>query len=86
MPLIVNGGAGNSNHILEVLKIDKISGVSLSSILHYSKIREDKFKYKSNNEGNTIFLNSKEKNEEFEKINIKKIKKYLLKNKILVRE
>lgn len=86
VPLIINGGAGTMKHILEVLKIDKVSGVSLSSILHYSKIKDKDFKYEANKEGNTIFLNNSKANSNFEKINIKKIKKFLSKNKILVRQ
>ena len=39
VPLIIHGGAGNQNHIYEVLKLEKISGVAISSLLHYSFIK-----------------------------------------------
>ena len=44
VPLIIHGGAGNSKHISNILKYENVSGVAISSILHYSFIRSNKFK------------------------------------------
>ena len=35
VPIIAHGGAGNFQHIYDVIKKTKISGVSISSLLHY---------------------------------------------------
>ena len=45
VPLIIHGGAGNSKHISNILKYENVSGVAISSILHYSFIRSNKFKF-----------------------------------------
>ena len=45
LPFILHGGAGSSKHINDVLKLEKVSGVAISSILHYSLIRSNKFKF-----------------------------------------
>ena len=46
VPFIIHGGAGNEKQIYDVLKYDKGSGVAIASLLHYSLIREKKFKFK----------------------------------------
>ena len=35
IPVIAHGGAGNFNHIKEVIKKTNISGVAISSLAHY---------------------------------------------------
>ena len=75
VPLIIHGGAGNQNHIYEVLKLEKISGVAISSLLHYSFIKGKKFKVDDFDEGNTQFLKSFN-----DKKILKKIIFYQLKN------
>ena len=40
VPFIFHGGAGNEKHIYDALKYSKVSGVAISSLLHYSLIRE----------------------------------------------
>jgi len=84
-PLIISGGAGNMFHILEALKNKKISGVCLSSILHYSKITDKNFKFEENNEGNLNFLKNEISNNDHKYIDIKMIKEFLIENKIKVR-
>ncbi|WP_435116861.1 imidazole glycerol phosphate synthase cyclase subunit [Candidatus Pelagibacter bacterium nBUS_49] len=85
VPFIINGGAGNENQIYEVLKLEKISGVAISSIIHYSLVLEKKFKHVAKNEGNIQFLNSFKETKSYRKINIKSIKKFLKKKGIEVR-
>ena len=43
LPVIVHGGAGKIEHIIDVIKDSSISGVALSSILHYEAISNIKF-------------------------------------------
>ena len=85
VPLIIHGGAGNQNHIYEVLKLEKISGVAISSLLHYSFIKGKKFKVDDFDEGNTQFLKSFNDKENFKKNNILSIKKFLKTKGIQVR-
>ena len=85
VPFIMHGGAGNEMDILDILKFKKVSGVALSSLLHYSLITEKTFKFSYKNEGNTQFLESIRDQNNFEKTNILKIKKFLKKKGIEVR-
>ena len=81
IPVIAHGGAGNFGHILNVIKQTKISGVSVSSLLHYDTAKA--FPLKKNKIGNFSFLeNSLKKN--FNN-NLKKLKQFLKKNDINVR-
>lgn len=56
IPLIVSGGAGNLNHILELINNYDIDGVALSSIIHYSLINNLKFSKDDSKIGNKEFL------------------------------
>ena len=81
VPVIAHGGAGSISDIIDVIKIGKADAVSIASILHYGV--KDKFiKDNTNSEGNTEFL---KKNVGFSKINpinLKDLKKELIKNNI----
>ena len=87
VPFVIHGGAGNEKQIFDVLKHDKVSGVALSSILHYSLIREKDFVFEKDikEEGNVNFLKNSEDTFNFKKINIISLKKYLKKKGIEVR-
>ncbi len=85
VPFIIHGGAGNEKQIYEVLKYDRVSGVAISSLLHYSLIREKDFKFELKSEGNTQFLTFSRDTTNFKKTNIARIKKYLKKKGIKVR-
>ena len=85
VPFIMHGGAGNEMDILDILKFKKVSGVALSSLLHYSLITEKTFKFSYKKEGNTQFLESIRDQNNFKKTNILKIKKFLKKKGIEVR-
>jgi len=67
------------------LKHDKVSGVAISSMLHYSVVREKNFKFESKSEGNTQFLTFSKDTINFKKTSILSIKKYLKKKGIKVR-
>lgn len=79
VPLLFGGGAGKKDHFNKFLELDKVDGVTLSSILHYSAMDKVKFKKKNKTEGNFNFLYKKQKNLNFEEISIFDIKKKLKK-------
>ena len=59
IPVIAHGGAGSIKNIIEVIKKTKISGVSLSGMLHYDIY--NLFSNKNNKlfkTGNTFFINN----------------------------
>ena len=87
IPFVFHGGAGNEKQIFDILKYDKVSGVALSSVLHYSLIRAKDFNFEKDikEEGNINFLKNSEDTFNFKKINIISLKKYLKKKGIDVR-
>ena len=82
IPVIAHGGAGNFNHIYDVINSTNISGVSVSSILHYETCKY--FKFRKKTIGNTYFLESQKFSPRKKNI-ILKIKKFLKKKGIDVR-
>ena len=81
IPLIAHGGAGNFNHVYELIKKTNVSGVSVSSLLHYDLL--GKFNFDKTSVGNTDFLKNNKKRKI--KNNLKNLKKYLLQKNIKVR-
>ena len=71
--------------IYDVVKYDKVSGVAISSLLHYSIVRDKNFKFESKSEGNTQFLTFSKDTINFKKTNILSIKKFLKKKGIKIR-
>ena len=85
IPLIIHGGAGNINHIINVVKKGNVDAVALASLIHYNSLNLIKKNYVSFQEGNTEFLNNYKKFKSFEKLTIKLIKKKMIEKKIPVR-
>jgi cyclase len=83
VPVIAHGGAGNFKHIYDVIKKTNISGVGLSSILHYEAINN--FPRSKLKIGNTNFVNNFKRSNKRRNV-IDKLKKYLKKRKIKVRD
>ena len=83
IPVIAHGGAGNFEHIYDVIKNAKVSGVGIASILHYEAIKFlPKVKTKI---GNTLYLDSVKKISK--QLNtILKIKKFLEKKGVIIRD
>lgn len=71
IPIIAHGGCGSVDHILDLVKKTNISGVALSSLLHYDIAHL--FKKPSFRLGNLNYLNSLDRNKK-EKNFIKLIK------------
>lgn len=87
VPLIVNGGIGNLNHILEIANNFKlISGIAIGSLLHYSLFGKLTNTSNCNSEGNFDFVKNNTYHSKFNNMSVKKIKSFLKKNKILCRE
>tara|TARA_B100001027_G_C16249439_1_gene323684 strand:- start:28 stop:867 length:840 start_codon:yes stop_codon:yes gene_type:complete len=83
IPIIAHGGAGNFKHVYDVIRSSNISGVSLSSLLHYDALNFIKSKTKQKKIGNYFFLKNFQK-KKFNN-NLVKLKKFLKRNKICVR-
>ena len=82
IPLIAHGGAGNFDHVYELIKKTNISGVSISSLFHYDLL--GKFNFDKSSVGNTDFLNKNRKRKI--KNNLKILKEFLYKKNIKVRK
>jgi len=66
IPLVAHGGIGQPEHILDVEKESKISGVAIASLLHYHFIKTNTHINGFETEGNIEFLKS---NRIFNRIN-----------------
>jgi cyclase len=84
IPVLAHGGAGNFQHVYDVIKKTNIAGVVLSSLLHYQTASFLKKKFKKKIVGNTHFLENLKQSNSFTNI-IKKLKKFLNKKGINVR-
>ena len=56
IPVIVHGGAGNIENLIEVLNKTKVKALSIASMLHYSLVNKIKINEKNFDEGNLEFL------------------------------
>jgi len=82
IPVIAHGGAGSFLDIYKVISETNISGVGLSSILHYDAVNKLRKKTKI---GNLDFINEIAKKKVNSKNNLRKLKLYLKKKNINVR-
>lgn len=77
IPIIAHGGAGNKEHVAEVLSSGNADAVAISSIIHYNYIKKPgKVEY-NKQEGNTEFLKKEGKLSTISDIGITEIKKFL---------
>lgn len=84
VPLLAHGGAGSYDHVLELFAESDVDGVLLASMLHYdliNKIDKDKG---LEEDGAKVFIKNFSSNNN-QSLNIKDLKKFLLKNSIDVR-
>lgn len=84
IPIIAHGGAGNKDHVIEVLKNDDVNAAMISSLFHYDFIKENLSK-SSSEEGNTEFLKQKRSFHTFDPCNIVSLKETLVNNEIQCR-
>jgi len=84
--VIANGGAGNTDHILNLFKKTNVEAAALSSMLHYSLLNKFKNFSAYEEEGSKAFLEKKNyKFKNFQNYFIDIIKKDLKKEKIDIR-
>ena len=81
IPVIAHGGAGNKEHVVDVLKDANIGSAMISSLFHYHFIKENESKA-SASEGNVEFLNQKRNFHTFQPCTIEDVKKRLIENQI----
>lgn len=80
IPVIACGGAGNIQHIAQIISDGKADAMSIASILHYGLIRDSKIELRTENEGNIEFLKSGKSYSNIEPSNLQEIKEYLYQN------
>lgn len=83
IPIIINGGFGNVNHIIQCIKKTNIKSFSIASMFHYYFIKKKK-KLSKFSEGNIDFLLSRENYMNFDLTSPINLKKILKKKKFLV--
>lgn len=81
IPLIAHGGAGNKDHIKDVIITSNVNSVMISSLFHYDFIKENESRA-SEVEGNVEFLNQKRNFHIFKPCKINEVKQNLIENKI----
>lgn len=85
--LVVHGGCGSKNDVKKVIMKYDVDGVCISSLFHYFYSKKIKNKIDHNkSEGNYDYLNNKTFKFNFKSQSIPSLKKYLKKNKILIRD
>jgi cyclase len=85
VPVIVHGGAGKKEDVLEIISNKNINSVALGSLLHYKTIENLISNNDLNGEGNFDFVNSGRKIKNINSIEISQLKEYLGAHKIRCR-
>lgn len=78
IPVIAGGGAGNIQHVHDVLTHGNANAACMASILHYNYIKEDQAENDFSHEGNTEFLRNNRSFSKFQTATISEIKEYLM--------
>ena len=84
IPVVIHGGAGSKNHVLDLTRDVQVSGVAIASLFHYDCILHNR-QIEGYEEGNIEFLKSKKTVSNIQNISIEKLKVFLLENNILCR-
>ena len=77
-PLILHGGFGTKEYILDVINEINPSGIAIASIFHYSNL--DLSINKKFNYGHLDFLNKKKNSTRFKSLSVSDLKQYLKEN------
>ena len=78
IPVIAHGGAGNVDHLFEVIQKGKVDAVALASIFHYEYINNVKTLHEYEEEGNIDFLRSGKNFSKVDAMSISKVKESLM--------
>ena len=84
VPLIVHGGAGNKNHIADVIKKFDIDAIASSAIFHYDFVKKNKMIKQS--EGNYDFVSSGRSVKNITPTSINEVKDFLTSSNINIRK
>ena len=84
IPVVVHGGAGNMQHVLDLTKNLSLSGIAIASLFHYDCILHNR-QLDGYDEGNIDFLKSNRTLSTIQSISIKELKSFLLENNIACR-
>lgn len=74
IPLIVHGGAGNEQDIVQLFENEDIDAVAIASIFHYEAIEHLVFEQANAGEGNFDFLNKTYSSSSVDKVNLADLK------------
>ena len=85
IPVVVNGGIGNIQNIKNVLENSKVSGLAISSILHYDIVLKENTFNKQSSEGNMNFLQNKRSILNLETMTLQHLKNKLIKYNFNIR-
>ena len=86
IPVVVHGGAGKIQHVLNLAKAVPISGVAIASLFHYNYIKHNRNTDNYDEEGNIDFLKSTKILSNIQSVSIDDLKSYLLQNDIPCRK
>ena len=79
LPIVVHGGAGNKNHIYNLISKFKISGIAIASLFHYERLKENDTSKEDLKFKNSYNLKH---NINIETISVNELKRFLLENDI----
>jgi imidazole glycerol-phosphate synthase subunit HisF len=82
IPVVIHGGAGKQQHVLDLSKDLPISGVAIASLFHYHGILQSRQIDGYEEEGNIDFLKSNKTFSNIEGSSVPDLKSFLLENKI----
>ena len=85
IPVVIHGGAGNMQHVLDLTKDLSLSGIAIASLFHYDCISHNRQIDGYEKEGNIDFLKSNRVLSSIESISIKELKLFLLDNNVICR-
>jgi cyclase len=77
IPVVAHGGAGNAQHVIDILKDEDIQAVSLASVLHYEAMKHLSKDFTNQTEGNVDFLKSRKTFKSFLPLKLYDLKKAL---------
>lgn len=77
IPVIACGGAGNTDHVREVIDKGHADAVSVASILHYDFVERNKFQGEYQEEGNVEYMKSGKRFLKITPTGIKELREYL---------
>lgn len=85
IPVIAHGGAGQLNHISDLILNTGVDAVSFSSITHYDFIKNNVIEIANLKEGNNEYLKNNKNKIKFETYSVEQIKNHLYNNDIKCR-